>query len=142
MTLLTKIRHNRLVGAFLGCTAHSLETNVRSHVERSEQVVTDEIYWGMDSRGRRFVIPVQAKGDSDKLSPVQTKQDIACCEAKFPGLICRAISAQFIEDNLIALFELTLEDGALKIADEAHYRLVPADQISAEELIGYRKRKN
>ena len=38
-----------------------------------------------------------------------------------------------------------LEPGSwideVKIADEAHYRLVPAEQISAEELAGYRLRK-
>jgi deoxyxylulose-5-phosphate synthase len=44
---------------------------------------------------------------------VQAKQDIACCEEKFPGLICRAISAQFMADDMIALFELTLEEGAI-----------------------------
>ena len=103
--------------------------------------MTDEIYLGMDNCGHRFVLPVQAKGGADKLNVVQTKQDIACCGKKFPALICRAISAQFVATDLIALFELTLEDGAIKIVDEAHYRLVPADQISAEDLLGYRRRR-
>jgi hypothetical protein len=94
----------------------------------------------MDCRGRHFVVPVQAKGGNDKLSPVQAKQDIACCEEKFPGLICRAISAQFMADDLIALFELTLEDGAIKVVDEAHYRLVPAEQISRDDLKAYAAR--
>ncbi len=83
---------------------------------------------------------MQAKGGSDKLSPVQAKQDIACCQEKFPGLICRAISAQFIERDLLCLFELTLDEGVIKIVDEAHYRLVPADQISREDLAAYRQR--
>lgn len=139
--LLAKIRHNRLVGDFLGFAAHSLETNVRSCGERSGQVLTDEIYFGVDRSGRQFVVPVQAKGGNDKLSAVQARQDIVCCTEKFPGLICRAISAQFMEGDLIALFELTLEDGAVKVVDETHYRLVPADQISREELAAYAKRK-
>ena len=86
-------------------------------------------------------VPAAAKGGNDKLSAVQARQDIVCCAEKFPGLICRAISAQFMEGDLIALFELTLEDGAIRVVDETHYRLVPADQISREELVGYGKRK-
>lgn len=140
-TLLAKIRHNRLVGDFLGFSAHSLETNVRSFNKGLGQIVTDEIYLGMDRSGRQFVVPVQAKGGSDKLGGPQAKQDIACCAAKFPNLICRAIAAQFMEDDLIALFELTLENDAVKIVGEAHYRLVPADQISAADLGSYRQRK-
>lgn len=139
--LLTKICSNHLVSGFLGFTARSSETNVHLSGKRTGQTVADEIYFGMDRKGRHFVVPVQAKGGSDKLSPVQAKQDIACCEEKFPGLICRAISAQFMAGDMIALFEFTLEDGAIKVVDEAHYRLVPSEQISPADLIAYRHRK-
>jgi hypothetical protein len=82
-------------------------------------------------------LPVQAKGGKDQLSAVQTKQDIACCVEKFPNLICRSISAQFISADLIALFELSLEEGTVKIVEEKHYRLVPADEIKSEDLKRY-----
>lgn len=59
-------------------------------------------------------------------------QDIACCETKFPDLICRPVSAQFMEDDVIALFELTVEAGRVLIVEERHYRLVPGDQIDAD----------
>lgn len=140
--LLAKVRYNRLVDVFLGITGYSLQSHLRTSVEGIGQIEIDEVYVGLDRKGRHFVVPVQAKGGSDKLSPVQAKQDIACCEERFPGLICRAISAQFMADDLIALFELTLENGAVKLVDEAHYRLVPADQISREELRSYGLRVN
>jgi len=139
--LLAKVRYNRLVDVFLGITTYSLQSHLRTSVEGIGQIEIDEVYVGLDRKGRHFVVPVQAKGGSDKLSPVQAKQDIACCEEKFPGLICRAISAQFMTDDMIALFELTLEDGAIKVVDEAHYRLVPADQITPNDLASYRQRK-
>jgi hypothetical protein len=47
---------------------------------------------------------------------VQARQDIICCGSKFPDPICRANSAQFMPGEVIALFELTLEDGVVKIA--------------------------
>jgi hypothetical protein len=137
---LAKVRYNRLVDVFLGIAAYSLQSHLRTSVEGIGQIEIDEVYVGLDRKGRHFVVPVQAKGGNDKLSPVQAKQDIACCEEKFPGLICRAISAQFMADDLIALFELTLEDGAIKVVDEAHYRLVPAEQISRDDLKAYAAR--
>lgn len=85
-------------------------------------------------------MPVQAKGGKDKLSVVQTKQDLACCEEKYLELICRAISAQFMEDNLIALFELTIENTEVKVVDEKHYRLVGSDNISGDDLRAYSQR--
>lgn len=138
--LLAKVRYNRLIDIFLGLSAHSLQSHLRTTVESIGQIEIDEVYVGVDRGGRQFVIPVQAKGGSDRLSAVQARQDIVCCAAKFPHLICRAISAQFMADDIIALFELTLEQGAVKIAAETHYRLVPAQDISPQELQSYAAR--
>ena len=104
--LLAILRYNRLIDIFLGIAAYSLQNHLRTTVSSIGQVEIDEIYVAVDRHGRQFVLPVQAKGGSDQLSVVQTKQDIACCAEKYPNLICRSISAQFMADNLIALFEL------------------------------------
>lgn len=138
--LLAKVRYNRLIDIFLGMASYSLQNHLRTTVTGIGQIEIDEVYVGVDWSGRQFVVPVQAKGGSDQLSSVQAKQDIACCAEKFPALICRAISAQFMANDLIALFELTLQDGTVKVVAESHYRLVPADQISREELLGYAQR--
>jgi len=139
--LLAKVRYNRLIDIFLGVTTYSLQNHLRTTVDTIGQIEIDEVYVGVDREGRQYVIPVQAKGGSDQLSSVQANQDIACCAKKFPALICRAISAQFMSDDRIALFELTLEEGAIRVAAETHYRLVPADQISREELYSYSQRR-
>jgi hypothetical protein len=140
--LLAIVRYNRLIDVFLGIAANSLQSHLRTSVKGIGQIEIDEVYVGVDRGGRQYVVPVQAKGGSDKLGATQAKQDIACCAAKFPDLICRAIAAQFMEDDLIALFELTLEDGVVKIVDEAHYQLVPAEGISTSDLAAYRQRKS
>ncbi|MEQ1844006.1 MAG: endonuclease [Nitrospira sp.] len=138
--LLAKVRYNRLVDVFLGIASYSLQNHLRTTVKGIGQIEIDEIYVGVDRQGRQFVIPIQAKGGSDQLSTVQNKQDIACCAEKFPGLICRSISTQFIADDLIAMFELALENGDVRIVDERHYKLVPSDQISAVDLKAYSAR--
>jgi hypothetical protein len=138
--LLARVRYNRLIDIFMGVAAYSLQNHLRTTVAGIGQVEIDEVYVGIDSAGRQFVLPVQAKGGSDQLSVVQTKQDMACCAEKFTELICRPISAQFMEAELIALFELAQSSEEIRIVTERHYRLVPADQIEPEDLRAYRKR--
>ena len=86
------------------------------------------------------MIPVQAKGGNDRLSVIQTQQDIACCHEKFPSLMCRPLSAQFMRDGVIAIFELTMQENRIRVVDEKHYKLVPSGQITAEELQSYSER--
>lgn len=133
-SLLAIVRYNRLVDLFLGITAYSLQNHLRTAVKDIGQIEIDEIYVGLDRQGRQFVVPVQAKGGSDKHGIVQSQQDIACCEQKFPELICRAVSAQFMNENIIALFELAVMGGEIKVLDEKHYQLVLASSITDEEL--------
>ncbi len=137
--LLAKVRYNRLVDLFLGVTAYSLQNHLRTTVAGIGQIEIDEIYVALDKHGRQFVVPVQAKGGHDQHGVVQTQQDVACCAAKFPGLLCRPVSVQFMEGGKIALLELVEEDGTVKIAEEKHYQLVPHSDISAEDLERYRQ---
>jgi hypothetical protein len=139
--LLAKVRYNRLIDIFLGVTAYSLQNHLRTTVKGLGQIEIDEVYVGIDRHGCQYIIPVQAKGGSDQLSTVQAKQDIACCAEKFPDLVCRAISAQFMDDSRIAIFELCLDDsGLVRTVEERHYRLVPGDQIDAADREIYRRR--
>jgi hypothetical protein len=138
--LLAKVRYNRLVDIFLGLTAYSLQNHLRTTVIGLGQIEIDELYIGIDRYGNHYAIPVQAKGGTDQLSVVQTRQDLACCKEKFSALVSRALSAQFMDSDRIAMFELTIENDEVKVVDEKHYKLVPASEISAEDLAIYRNR--
>ncbi len=138
--LLAKLRYNRLIDIFTGLTCYSLQNHLRAAVPGIGQVETDEVYVGVDKRGAHYAIPVQAKRGSDKIGVVQTEQDFALCLSKFPDLVCRPISAQFIGNALIALFELEQEEGMVRIASERHYRLVQSEDLSAAEVTHYRSR--
>lgn len=135
--LLAKVRYNRLIDVFLGISAFSLQNHLRTTVKNVGQIEIDEIYVGIDRHGRQFVVPVQAKGGTDKHGVVQTQQDILCCAEKFPHLICRAVSAQFMSKGRIAMFELTVQDSEIKVVDEKHYQLVPRSDITTEDLQQY-----
>lgn len=139
-SLLAKVRYNRLIDIFLGIATYSLQNHLQTFVKGMGQIEVDEVYVGVNRNGQQFVIPVQAKGGSDQLGVTQTRQDIACCLQKFPRLTCRPVSAQFMSDDVIALFELTLEGDDVKVVEEKHYRLVPADQIGDDDLRAYASR--
>jgi hypothetical protein len=135
--LLAKVRYNRLLDIFLGVTSYSLQNHLRTTVAGLGQVEIDEIYVAIDMRGRQYVLPVQAKGGTDRLSTVQARQDMACCAGKFPLLSCRPIAAQFVEPDLIALFELSEAGDDIRVAEERHYKLVAAEEITGDDLRAY-----
>lgn len=138
--LLARLRYNRLLDIFTGITCYSLQNHLRTFLAGIGQVETDEIYIGVDRKGRHYVFPVQAKGGTDKLNIVQIEQDFALCASKFPDLICRPIGAQFMEGNLIALFEFESTPEGVQMAQEEHYRLVTPDEITPEVLKAYQER--
>lgn len=136
--LLAIVRYNRLIDTFLGLTTYSLQNHLRTTVKGIGQIEIDELYVGLDKRGCHYVIPVQAKGGKDQIGIVQTTQDIRFVEEKFPGMRCRAIAAQFMAEETIALFELTLQDDEIRVAEERHYRLVPAKKLDQGMIRDYR----
>jgi len=141
-SLLAKLRYNRLVDIFTGLTCYSLQNHLRTTLRDGSQVETDEIYIRLDKRGAHYILPVQAKGGKDRIGVVQIEQDFELCALKFPPLICRAIAAQFMADNLIALFEFEQSNGEIKVSSEKHYRLVRPDELSPEELQSYSVRQS
>jgi hypothetical protein len=69
--LLAKLRYNRLLDIFTGLACYSLQSHVRTTAPGIGQVETDEIYVGIDKRGVHFVLPVQAKGATERIGAVQ-----------------------------------------------------------------------
>lgn len=135
--LLAIVRYNRLIDIFLGITTYSLQNHLRTTVKGIGQIEIDELYVGIDKRGCHYVIPVQAKGGKDQISVVQTAQDFKACAEKFTGIKCRPISVQFMDEGVVALFELTVLEDDVKVVDERHYRLVPADQLDTDAIRDY-----
>lgn len=136
--LLAKLRYNRLIDIFLGLTCYSLQNHLRTTVPGVGQLETDEVYIGIDARGAHHVVPVQAKGGNDRSSTVQIAQDFQLCKHKFSELICVPVAAQFIGEDLIALFSFEEQDGHPTVSEERHYRLVAHGALTSDELRGYR----
>jgi hypothetical protein len=69
--------------------------------------------------------------------PVQIEQDFGVCAHRFPGLICRPVAAQFMEADVIALLEFAQDDNGAGICCEKHYKLVPPEEVTEEDLRAY-----
>ena len=138
--LLAILRYNRLIDVFTGATCYSLQSHLRTSVAGVGQLETDEVYIGVDKRGAHFVFPVQAKGGKDRINIVQIEQDIAMCAERFANAICRPIAAQFMDSDLIALFEFEDTDEGVGVVLERHYRLVPPAGITSDDLEQYARR--
>lgn len=92
---------------------------------RGKFIETDEIYVGIDRHGSHHILPVQAKGGTDRLSIIQIWQDFRVAEQKFDSLTARPIATQFLNDKSIALFEFSESRNKISIARERHYSLRP-----------------
>jgi hypothetical protein len=138
--LLAIVRYNRLIDIFTGVTAYSLQNHLRTSVKGIGQIEVDELYIGVNTKGVHFVIPVQAKGRTDRLGIIQVWQDVAFCKAQFPELVPRPIGVQFMPDGAVAMLELAVEGEEVKVAEERHYRLVAKDELTDAELAKLRAR--
>ena len=137
--LLALVRYNRLIDTFLGLTAYSLQNHLRTSAEGIGQAEIDEIYVAVDREGVQYILPVQAKGGSDRIGYTQVDQDLAVCEQKFPSYVVRPVAVQFMADGVIALFELTFREGILEVVLERHYKLSnQVEPSSVEEVLSRR----
>jgi len=135
--LLAILRYNRLIDTFLDLTCYSLQNNVRTAIPGKRQIETHEIYIGINQKWRQYVIPVRAETSFVPIRESHIEQDMAVCLAKFPSLACRPVAAQFMANDLIALFEFERSEGMMSIKDEKHYRIVPNEKLSDEEIKAY-----
>lgn len=136
--LLAKLRYNRLIDIFLSITTYSLQNHLRTSIAQENgrtQIEIDELYVGIDVEGKHYVVPVQAKGGSDQIGIVQAQQDLVYCAERLPDLICRPVAAQFLGNDVIALFELIIQDGQLKVRSEKHYKLVGVDRYTPPKAV-------
>jgi hypothetical protein len=138
--ILARVRYNRLVDIFTGIACYSLQNHFRTTVPGIGQVGTDEIYIGLDKSGAHYAMPVQAKSGNDRLSRVQIEQDAALCASKLPSLICRPVGVHMIRSDLVALFEFEQEGDDIRVVTEKHYRLVPPDEVTDQDLMRYQQR--
>ena len=140
--LLAIIRYNRLVDIFTRLSCFSVQSHLRTSLRGSGQIEVDELYVGIDRRGAHYVIPIEVKSATDRIGYVQVDNMFELCSQRFPNLNPRVLGAQFVDEDLIALFEFERRRNspAIDIVSEKHYRLVPHEEMPEDLITEYGRR--
>lgn len=150
--VLARIRYCRLVDIFMRLASFQLQSHMRTTVShfKGAQTELDEIYVGVDANGTQFVIPIQAKGEHERIGVVQVITDHYACTEKFPQMIARTVLAKTVRTEesegfgkifTIALIEASVDESYnVRKVREEHFKLVAASHISDKDLLDYRLR--
>jgi hypothetical protein len=134
--ILAKLRYNRMLDIFLGITCYHLQNHLRTSIKGKGQVEIDDLYVGLNSVGKQFVMPIEAKSANDHLSRTQIFQGIEFAQARYPKLVLRPVGIQEMKDGSLVLIEFTPEShpNKIKILGLRRYKLVPMSDVPLDEL--------
>jgi len=119
--MLAKVRYNRMLDIFMGITCYHLQNHLRTSIKERGQVEIDDLYVGLNSSGKQFVIPIEAKSAKDHLSKTQIMQGIYFARERYRKLILRPVGIQGMQDGSLVLIEFTAgsQPDEIKIASSA-----------------------
>jgi len=122
--ILARIRYNRLVDLFTSLTTYHLQGHFRTTVSETGQVEVDDLYIGLDVDASAYVLPLEAKIDSDrdKLGVIQVTQMVKFARQQFPDVPVRPIGVKLLADGSFLFLEFTAETDPNKIATKRYKR--------------------
>ena len=134
--ILAKLRYNRMLDIFLGITCYHLQNHLRTSIKDKGQVEIDDLYVALNSAGKQFVIPIEAKSAKDHISKTQIMQGIDFARDRYPKLILRPVGIQEMKDGSLVLIEFTAgsHPDKIKIVEMRRYKLVPMSEVPLDEL--------
>jgi hypothetical protein len=129
--ILAKVRYNRLLDIFLQITCYHLQNHWKTSIKNKGQCEIDDLYVGLNTTGKQFVIPVEAKSSGDHLNKTQIVQMIDFARARYSKLILRPVGIQELEDDSLAFVEFTPADhpDEIKIKEVRRYKLVSMSEV-------------
>jgi hypothetical protein len=135
--LLAKVRHNRLLDLALGLLSYSLGTIRGVDVPSTGPVDVDELYVGLRDFGSPCIVPLLVQRPDHPIDGACLERVEAFCHHHYRGLTPRFVAVQLKPTDygeVVVVFDLVRRDDRVRLRAEKHYRLVPADQISDEDL--------
>jgi hypothetical protein len=127
-SLLTVILYNRLVDVFTGLTSFHIQNHYRSFVTGMGEVELDALYVGVDKTGALFVLPVEAKSQSENemLNRIQVSQMSKLVRQDFAQLRRRILAVKSLADGTIAMVEFDdhEEPDDFGIVSVSRFRLI------------------
>lgn len=133
--LLAKVHYNRLLDVFLSITCYHLQNHWRNFVTGKGQCEIDDLYVGLNTMGKQFVIPVEAKCAKERLSKTQIVQIVDFARERYPRLIIRPVGVQEMQDGSVVLIEFTpaAHPDDARIKEQRRYKLAPFAEVPLEQ---------
>lgn len=133
--MLAKVRYNRLLDIFLQITCYHLQNHWKTSIKGKGQCEIDDLYVGLNTMGKQFVIPVEAKSSGDHLNKTQIVQMVDFARARYSGLILRPVGIQEMKDGSLVFVEFTPADhpDGIKIKEVRRYDLVPMSEVPTNQ---------
>lgn len=107
----------------------------RSNVTLQGQCEIDDLYVALNTTGKQFVVPVEAKSYGNHLNKKQIVQMIDFASARYSKLILRPVGVQEMKDGSLVFVEFTPADhpNDVKIRDSRRYKLVPMAEVPTDK---------
>jgi hypothetical protein len=131
---LAKLHYNRLLDIYLQLTCYHLQNHWKTFVKGKGQHEIDDLYVGLNTTGKQYVIPVEAKCCGDHLNKTQVVQMIDFAHARYPKLIMRPVGVQEMSDGSMVFVEFTpgKHPDEIKIKEPRRYKLVAMRDVPLE----------
>jgi len=128
---LAKLRYNRLLDIYLQLACYHLQNHWKTFVKGKGQHEIDDLYVGLNTTGKQYIIPVEAKCCGDHLNKTQVVQMIDFAQTKYPKLIIRPVGVQEMPDGSLVFVEFTpgKHPDEIKIKEPRRYKLVPMREV-------------
>jgi len=129
--ILAKIHYNRLLDIFLQLACYHLQNHWKTTIANRGQCEIDDLYVGLNTAGKQFVIPVESKSAGDSLNKTQIVQAIDFARERFPKLILRPVGVQEMADGSLVFVEFTpaSHPDNIKVKEMRRYKLVPMANV-------------
>ncbi len=128
--LLNFAHANRLVEQFTGLRCVSREIDVRIEVPleagttKIMQLVIDDVVYGENRRGSRYVIPIYCSLEAEPLDLKIVEVCFNTLRERYPEYACLPLVVQGIDENTIGLFSLAVACDGVRKDNERHFMLI------------------
>lgn len=114
------LRKNQILKKFLGSPVEHLQSQVRTSVTGVGQVEIGSLFF---SEINGEVIPVCLIAKPGEFNLAKAAQSMKFAAEHYPEMDCKAVVAQLLSENRVALFELFGSPDAPRVLQEAHFTL-------------------
>lgn len=129
-SVLSAMRYMDVVSDFVGMPAYHLQGHLRTTGSLGQQVEADDVWVAQPEKGKRIILPIEAKGPKEHLGRHQMMSTVDAVRSKIPGFPVVPLAVHLEQDGLLSIIEFGYQEVDGKITSIAptrfkRYEIVP-----------------